>query len=83
VAGSSTGAEGPDATLLNFPNDVIVDDETNTVYVIDTSNNRVQRWNRHASDGETLVGARGMSNDDKQYLLCRVLTRLTSTCWYE
>ena len=44
VAGSSKSTAGHDAETLNYPNDVIVDDETNVVYAIDTSNNCVQRW---------------------------------------
>jgi sugar lactone lactonase YvrE len=60
VAGSSKGTEGHDAETLDFPNDVIIDDETNVVYVIDTSNNRVQRCKLFASKGDTIVGDMGM-----------------------
>lgn len=61
VAGSSKGTAGHDAETLNYPNDVIVDDETNVVYVIDTSNNRVQRWRPLALAGDTIAGDMGMS----------------------
>jgi DNA-binding beta-propeller fold protein YncE len=60
VAGLSDGTAGHDAETLNFPNDVIVDEETNVVYVIDSSNNRVQRWRSLASKGDTIVGDMGM-----------------------
>ena len=59
VAGSSTGAAGNDSQRFNYPNDVIIDEETNVVYVIDTSNNRVQRWKPSASAGETIAGGNG------------------------
>ena len=61
VAGSSKGTAGHDAETLNYPNDVIVDDETNVVYVIDTSNNRVQRWRPLALAGDTIAGDMSMS----------------------
>lgn len=60
VAGSSQGTAGHDPETLNYPNDVIVDDETNVVYVMDTSNNRVQRWKPFASEGDTIAGDMGM-----------------------
>lgn len=59
VAGSSNGTAGHDPQTLNFPNDVIVDEQTNIVYVIDTSNNRVQRVRPLASAGETIAGDMG------------------------
>ncbi|CAF0986659.1 unnamed protein product [Rotaria sordida] len=66
VAGSNQGTEGHDPETLDYPNDVIVDDETNVVYVIDTSNNRVQRWKPFASEGDTIVGDRGAGNATNQ-----------------
>lgn len=56
VAGLSNGTAGDAPQALNYPNDVIVDEETNVVYVIDTSNNRVQRWKPLAAEGETIAG---------------------------
>ncbi|UJR11243.1 hypothetical protein I4U23_015425 [Adineta vaga] len=66
VAGSSQGTAGHDPQTLNYPNDVFIDEETNVVYVIDTSNNRVQRWKSFASEGETLVGDMGVGNATNQ-----------------
>ncbi|CAF2630029.1 unnamed protein product [Rotaria sp. Silwood2] len=66
VAGSSQGTQGHDPGTLNFPNDVIVDEETNVVYVIDTSNHRVQRWKPFATEGDTIVGDRGAGNATNQ-----------------
>ncbi|CAF3198201.1 unnamed protein product [Rotaria sp. Silwood2] len=60
VAGSSNGTEGHDNATLYYPNDVIVDEETNVVYVMDTSNHRVQRWLSDATEGDTIAGGKGM-----------------------
>ncbi|CAF2136207.1 unnamed protein product [Rotaria magnacalcarata] len=62
VAGSSKGTEGHDPETLDFPNDMTVDDETDIVYVIDTSNNRVQRWKSFASEGDTIAGDMSAGN---------------------
>ncbi|CAF4235405.1 unnamed protein product [Rotaria sp. Silwood2] len=40
---TGNGTEGSDNATLDFPNDVFVDEKTNVVYVIDTSNHRAQR----------------------------------------
>ncbi|CAF1013799.1 unnamed protein product [Rotaria sp. Silwood1] len=66
VAGSSQGTQGHDPETLNFPNDVIVDEETNVVYIIDTSNHRVQRWRPFASQGDTIAGDQGAGNATNQ-----------------
>ena len=59
AAGSPNGIAGNDSLTLNYPNDVIVDDETNVVYVIDSSNNRVQRWTPNATQADTIAGGAG------------------------
>ncbi|CAF1382131.1 unnamed protein product [Rotaria sp. Silwood1] len=66
VAGSSQGTEGHDPETLDYPNDVIVDDETNIVYVIDTSNHRVQRWKPFESEGDTIASDGGAGNATNQ-----------------
>ena len=66
VAGSSSGTAGDAADQLNYPNDVTIDDETGVIYVIDTSNNRVQRWKPFASAGETIAGGMGTGNATNQ-----------------
>ena len=57
VAGSSHGMWGHDAASLYLPGAVVVDDETQIVYVADTSNNRIQKWLPDASEGETIAGS--------------------------
>ncbi|CAF0988986.1 unnamed protein product [Didymodactylos carnosus] len=56
VAGLSTGNEGSDAESLSRPTSVWVDDETQAVYVADSSNERIQRWLHNASIGDTIAG---------------------------
>lgn len=60
VAGSSEGDPGSDAKSLDRPYGLRVDDESETVYVVDLMNNRIQRWKNGATEGETIVGGNGM-----------------------
>ena len=60
VAGSSDGDPGSDAKSLDRPYGLRVDEETKTVYVVDLLNNRIQRWKKGASEGETIAGGNGM-----------------------
>lgn len=59
VAGFSTGEEGSDAEGLSYPSAVRVDDETQVVYIADSSNNRIQRWLPNALLGDTIAGGLG------------------------
>jgi hypothetical protein len=59
VAESSLGLHGTDAASLHYPHAVLVDDETQVVYALDTRNQRVQRWLFNATEGETIVGGNG------------------------
>jgi sugar lactone lactonase YvrE len=59
VAGSSMGTEGTDAATLSRPSDVLIDEETKTVYVVDRNNERIQRWLVDATSGDTIVGGSG------------------------
>ncbi|CAF3414946.1 unnamed protein product [Rotaria sp. Silwood2] len=59
VAGSSEGFGGGDAASLLGPKDVFVDKETNVVYIIDSFNNRIQRYLPNATKGDTIAGGFG------------------------
>jgi DNA-binding beta-propeller fold protein YncE len=60
VAGLSNSTSGINATSLNSPYAVLVDDETGVIYVADSFNNRVQRWLSNALEGDTIAGGFGM-----------------------
>ncbi len=54
VAGGN-GA-GPGATQLNGPHAVYVSKKTGSIYIADTYNNRIQRWDVGATQGVTVAG---------------------------
>lgn len=56
VAGQSNGIFGLIADRLNVPNDVAIDSNGN-LYVVDTSNHRVQLWLANATSGITIAGS--------------------------
>ena len=56
VAGGN-GA-GSDSHQLNKPRSVWVSKKTGAIYIVDTNNHRIQRWNRGASSGATMTGNR-------------------------
>ncbi|CAF0948625.1 unnamed protein product [Didymodactylos carnosus] len=60
VAGSNADSPASDAASLTDPSGVLVDEETNIVYVVDSLNNRIQRWLFNASKGDTIAGGFGM-----------------------
>ena len=61
VAGSSNGIPDKDAASLWYPKAVFVDENTQVIYVADTSNNRIQRWLPDAVEGDTIAGGLGKS----------------------
>jgi hypothetical protein len=61
VAGSTNRIPGSDNTLLHGPSTVWVDEETKVIYIVDSYNNRIQRYQPGASTGETIVGRLGKS----------------------
>ena len=61
VAGSSNGTEGSDSALLNNPNAVWVDEDTDIIYIVDSFNNRIQRYYPDASESDTIAGQLSMS----------------------
>jgi hypothetical protein len=56
VAGSSGGSSGVAANLLSCPYGLTLD-SSNSLYIADYDNNRIQRWLTNASNGTTLAGA--------------------------
>ena len=51
---------GSDLNQLNFPWGIFVDtSDDNTLYVVDTENNRVVKWRKGVSHGELLIGGNG------------------------
>lgn len=59
VAGSKVGVSGSDASMLAGPLYVWVDESSDIVYVVDTENDRVQRWLPDGSAGTTIAGGTG------------------------
>ena len=59
MAGSSDGIPGEGAVSLRSPEAVFVDEQTQVIYVADSSNNRIQRWQPNAVGGETIAGGFG------------------------
>ncbi|UJR11727.1 hypothetical protein I4U23_015908 [Adineta vaga] len=58
VAGASCGAK---ANQFRYPYDVFVDvDDSNTMYVVDSENFRIQRWFQGAFNGTTVAGQSGV-----------------------
>ena len=43
IAGSNNGISGYDASKLSSPRFVWIEDDTETVYIVDTDNDRIQR----------------------------------------
>ena len=58
---------------LNYPTDVLIDKETNSLFIADRYNRRVVRWSRHqgTTHGEVIVdniSCRGLTMYDQRYL---------------
>ena len=58
---------------LNYPTDVLIDKETNSLFIADRWNRRVVRWSRRqeTTQGEVIVdniGCRGLAIDHQRYL---------------
>ncbi|CAF0971364.1 unnamed protein product [Adineta steineri] len=66
VAGSSDGTPGSDSSSLNSPHGLFVDEETKIVYVADTSNHRIVRWQHGETEGDTIAGGNGRGKASNQ-----------------
>ncbi len=60
VAGSYFVNSIEDTGLLEHPNAVLVDEETEMMYITEGAQRRVQRWLINATEGETIAGRPGM-----------------------
>ncbi|CAF0802198.1 unnamed protein product [Adineta steineri] len=61
VAGSSTGSSGSTSILLKNPIDLTFD-QNGFMYVVDSNNNRVQRFAPNSTNGTTVAGTTGYSS---------------------
>ncbi|CAF4985178.1 unnamed protein product, partial [Rotaria magnacalcarata] len=71
VAGGNRQGNG--LLQLNYPTDVLVDKETDSLIICDRENRRVVRWSRRSgtTQGEILIDniyCRGLAMDDQRYL---------------
>ncbi|CAF4136643.1 unnamed protein product [Rotaria sp. Silwood2] len=79
VAGSKDGISGHDDSKLASPFYVWVDEESETVYIADNENNRIQRWLPNELIGTTIAGGTdifitGRGNANNQLSLPNSLT---------
>ncbi|CAF1026843.1 unnamed protein product [Adineta steineri] len=62
ILAAGEGTSGSNANQLNFPTGVFVDtSDSNTLYVADFSNHRIQKWLYGASNGTTVSGQSNVS----------------------
>ncbi|CAM4848181.1 unnamed protein product, partial [Rotaria magnacalcarata] len=71
VAGGN--GEGNGLNQLNYPTDVLIDKETDSLIICDRGNRRVVRWSRRSgtTQGEILIGnidCWGLAMDEQRYL---------------
>lgn len=60
VAGSLSVNPDERSRVLNGPNTVIVDEENYLLYILEERAHRVQRWFINATEGETIIGRKGI-----------------------
>ena len=70
---ASGGGRGNRLDQLNLQTDVLIDKETNSLFIADRGNRRVLRWSRRqdTTQGEMIVdniGCIGLAMDDQRYL---------------
>ncbi|CAF1093484.1 unnamed protein product [Adineta steineri] len=54
VAGGN--GSGPRSNQLSYPSDVKISNKTGALYIVDSNNNRIQRFNQRATEGVTIAG---------------------------
>ncbi|UJR08959.1 hypothetical protein I4U23_013211 [Adineta vaga] len=59
---------GSNDNQLSFPQAICVSKKTGAIYIADTFNNRIARWNAGATSGATLVGITGMFGTNATFL---------------
>ncbi|CAF1143376.1 unnamed protein product [Rotaria sordida] len=57
IAVAGGNGAGPESSQLNYPRAVVVSYKNGAIYVSDSHNNRVQRWEMNASYGVTIAGS--------------------------
>ncbi|CAF1182794.1 unnamed protein product [Adineta steineri] len=66
VAGSKDGVGGDNAASLANPLYVWVDEQSSVIYIVDSDNDRVQRWLPNELFGSTIVGGTGAGSKSNQ-----------------
>lgn len=64
VAGGNGAGSG--VTQLNFPSSVFID-SNNNLYITDTQNHRIQKWEPGATSGTTIAGGNGAGVNANQF----------------
>jgi sugar lactone lactonase YvrE len=59
VGGSKDGISGYDVSKLASPFYVWVDEESDVIYIVDSDNDRIQRWISNRLSGTTIAGVEG------------------------
>ncbi|CAF4360410.1 unnamed protein product [Adineta steineri] len=54
VAGGN--GSGPRSNQLSYPSYIKISNKTGTLYIADSGNNRIQRWDQGATEGVTIAG---------------------------
>ena len=63
VAGDPNGNPGTDHNQLNSPSAIYVDENQN-LFIADTNNHRVQKWEKDSTSGTTVAGQTGTPGSD-------------------
>ena len=66
IAGSSTGIPDNGTASLRSPITMLIDEETDIVYIADTYNHRIMRWLPSMISGEIIAGTGGMGKNIDQ-----------------
>ena len=63
------GGNGADslANRINQPSELDIDDDNESIVIVDSDNHRIVEWKRGATTGELIVGGRGNRLDQLQF----------------